>query len=186
MTDTKIAQQAPLNFQYYQRKEGRWRGRFRFAITDVEALAASGLGRLDRWSLRMTDLLSRSGKAVLATTLDAATGRDQNEVLHTTRLSIFGITLLRSDETMCLDTDGRNLVMKGRQSAFPWLAKPVEWIAPGAVAEDHDGAVYHIPFYGTTIKQEMRMTPEGLEMTQTSPFSEAVVVLKRQRPLGRS
>lgn len=184
MTDTKIARQAPLNFQYYQRKEGRWRGRFRFAITDVEALAASGLGRLDRWSLRLTDLLSRSGRAVLWTTVDATTRREQNEVLHTTRLSIFGITLLRSDETMCLDTDGRNLVMKGRQSALPWLAKPVEWIAPGAVAEDHDGAVYHIPFYGTTIKQEMRMTPEGLEMTQTSPFSEAVVVLQRQGSLA--
>jgi hypothetical protein len=150
-------------------------------ITDRQRLRASTLGWIDRWSMWSMALVSRRlSTLVLSTTVDYVSRGDRSEVLHTTRMSNLGVTLFRSRETIRLDADGRSFRMTGTQAFFPRLWKADEWTAHGAVAEDHDGAVYHIPFSGETIEQRTRMTPQGLEVVQATPFSRATIMLRRQ------
>lgn len=170
--------------RYYQAMEGHWRGKVRFEITDPKRLRASILRVMDRWSVWAMALISRHASTlVLSTSLDYASRGHRNEVLHTTRTSSLGVTLFRSREVILLEDDGRSFRMTGSQAFFPRLWKTTEWTAHGAVAPDHDGAVYHIPFFGETIEQHTRRTPQGLEVIQTTPFSRASILLRLQRPL---
>lgn len=164
--------------------EGHWCGKLRFEISDPQRLRVSALRRLDRWSVWSMALVSRLSTLVLSTTVDYASRGHQNEVLHTTRTSNLGVTLFRSRETILLDDDGCSFRMTGTQAFFPRLWKKTKWAAHGAVHANHDGAVYYIPFFGETIEQRTRVTPEGLEVIQTTPFSRAIILLKRQ-PLPR-
>jgi len=125
----------------------------------------------------------RLSTLILSTTVDYASQGHQNEVFHTTRMSNLGITLFRSQETILLDGDGHSFRMTGTQAFFPRLWKATEWAAHGVVAADHDGAVYHIPFFGVSIEQHTRMTPHGLEVIQATPFSRASILLRWQRSL---
>ncbi|MFO0826168.1 MAG: hypothetical protein U0792_24135 [Gemmataceae bacterium] len=169
--------------RYYRAMEGHWRGNVRFEITDPKRLRASALRLSDRWSVWTMALLSRRlSTLVLSTSVDYASRGHKNEVLHTTRTSNLGVTLYRSRETIRLEDDGRSFRMTGAQAFFPLLWKTTEWAAHGAVAADHRGAVYHIPFFGETIVQHTRTTPQGLEVIQTTPFSRATILL-HQRPL---
>lgn len=164
--------------------EGHWRGKVRFEITDPKRLRASTLRRTDRWSVWAMALVSRRlSTLVLSTSVDYASRGHRNEVLHTTRTSNLGVTLYRSRETIVLGDDGRSFRMTGTQAFFPRLWRTTEWAAHGTVAADHTGAVYHIPFFGETIEQQTRVTPEGLEVVQTTPFSRARILLRLQRPL---
>ena len=170
--------------RYFRAKEGRWRGRVGFEITSPERLQASPVRSLDRWSMRSMALVSRRlSSLVLSTTVDYASRGEQNEVLHTTRMSSLGITLFRSQEAILLGDDGLSFRVRGAQAFFPRLWKATDWVAHGAVAADHDGAVYHMPFFGETMEQHTRMTPQGLEVIQTTPFSRASILLVWQRAL---
>ena len=170
--------------RYFRAKEGRWRGPIRLDITDRRRFRASTLRVSDQWSMWAMALVSRhTSTLVLSTTVDFASRGNRNEVVHTTRMSNLGVTLFRSRETILLGDDGRSFRMAGTQAFFPRLGKATEWAAHGAVAADHDGAVYHIPFLGETIEQRTRMTPQGLEVVQTTPFSRATILLRWQGPL---
>lgn len=130
------------------------------------------------------DLVSRRlATLMMSTTIDHASQGHQNEVLHTTRMSNLGITLFRSRETIRLDDDGHSFRMTGTQAFFPRLWKATDWVAHGAVATDHDGAVYHIPFFGVILEQRTRMTPQDLEVIQTTPFSRANILLRWQHAM---
>ena len=134
--------------------------------------------------MRSMALASRRMSAlVLSTTVDYASRGHQNEVLHTTRMSSLGVTLFRSREAILLDADGHSFRVTGAQAFFPRLWKTTEWVAHGAVAADHDGAVYNMPFFGDAMEQHTRMTPEGLEVIQTTAFSRASILLQWQRAL---
>jgi len=170
--------------RYFRAKEGHWKGKVRFEITDPQQLRASPLRLLDKWSVWSMALVSRHlSTLVLSTTVDYASQGRQNEVMHTTRMSNLGVTLFRSREAISLDDDGYSFRMTGAQAFFPRLWKATEWAAHGAVAADHDGAVYHIPFFGVTLAQHTRMAPQGLEVIQTTPFSRASILLRWQHPL---
>ena len=173
-----------LHHRYFRAKEGHWRGKVGFEITGPQALRASPLRSLDKWSMRSMALASRRlSTLVLSTTVDYASRGHQNEVLHTTRMSSLGVTLFRSREAILLGDDGLSFRVRGAQAFFPRLWKATEWFAYGAVAADHDGAVYQIPLFGVTMEQRTRMTPQGLEVTQMSPFSRASILLVWQRAL---
>ncbi len=167
--------------RYFRAKEGRWRGKIRFALTDARGLRASTLSLADKWSLRSLSLASHLSALVLTTTVDYAGRGHLNEVLHTTRVSNFGLTVYRSAETIFLNDDGRSFRIEGREAFFTFLRRS-EWVAEGAVATDHDGAAYRIPCFGLTMEQETRMTPDGLEIRQQTAFSRATILLKWQRP----
>lgn len=171
--------------RYYRAVEGRWRGKVRFEVTDPKRLRASTLRLTNRWSVWVMALMSgRLSTLVLSTSVDYASRGHRNEVLHTTRTSNLGVTLFRSRETIRLEDDGRSFRMTGTQAFFPRMWRTAEWAARGAVAEDHGSAVYHIPFFGETIEQHTRVTPQGLEIIQTTPFSRASILLRLQRRPG--
>ncbi|WP_439624556.1 hypothetical protein [Gemmata sp.] len=166
---------------YFRTKEGRWRGKIRFEVTDPRGLRASALALADKWSLRSLALASRLSALVLTTTVDYASRGHLNEVLHTTRVTNLWAPVYRSAETVFLADDGHSFRVEGREAFFPFL-RPHSWVAEGAVAPDRDGAAYRIPCFGTTMEQETRATPAGLEIAQRTPFSRATVLLTRQRP----
>ncbi|VTT98836.1 Uncharacterized protein OS=Plesiocystis pacifica SIR-1 GN=PPSIR1_40060 PE=4 SV=1 [Gemmataceae bacterium] len=168
--------------RYFRAKEGHWRGKIRFAVTDPRGLRASSVRWADKWSFRSTSLASRLSGLVLRTTVDYASGGDRNEVLHTTRVSNFGVPVYRSAETFFLGDDGRSFRIEGREAFFPFLRRTV-WTGSGEVATDHDGASYLIPVFGLTMEQETRMTADGLEITQRTAFTRADILLIWQRPL---
>lgn len=168
--------------RYFRAKEGRWRGKIRFELTDPRGLQGSSLSPRDRWSLRSLSLASRLSALTLTTTVDYAGRGHRSEVRHTTRVSNFGVPVYRSEETIFLEGDGRSLRIEGREAFFPFLCS-IGWVGAGAVATDHDGAAYRIPCFGLTMEQETRMTAGGLEVTQRTAFSRASILLKRQRPL---
>lgn len=167
--------------RYFRTKEGRWRGKIRFELTDPRGLRGSSLSLMDKWSLRSLSLASRLSVLTLTTTVDYARRRHRNEVLHTTRVSNLGVPVYRSEEAIFLEDDGRTFRIEGREAFFPFL-RSAGWVGEGAVATDRDAA-YRIPCFGLTMEQETRMTADGLEVTQRTAFSRASILLKWQRPL---
>jgi hypothetical protein len=125
-------------------------------------------------------LASRLSALILTTTVDYTSRGHQDEVLHTTKVSNFGVPVYRSTETIFLEDGGRRFRVEGRENFFPFL-RPAAWAATGAVAADHDGAAYRIPCFGLTMEQETRMTAGGLEVTQRTAFTRAAILLKWQR-----
>lgn len=168
--------------RYFRAKEGHWWGNIRFKVTDPAGLKASSVRWADKWSFRSLSLASRLSGLVMRTTVDYASGIDRNEVLHTTRVSNFGMPVYRSAETIFLGDDGRSFRVEGREGFFPFL-RWRDWGATGEVAGDHDGASYRIPVFGLTMDQVTRMTADGLEVTQRTAFTQASILLKWQRPL---
>jgi hypothetical protein len=166
--------------RYFMAKEGHWRGKIRFTITDREGLRASSVRWADKWSFRSLSTASRLSGLVLSTTVDHR--GDRNEVLHTTRVSNFGVPVYHSDETIFLDDDGRSFRVEGREAFFPFLRR-TDWTGSGEVSTDHDGALYRIPVFGLTMEQETRMTADGLQTTQRTAFTRADILLKWQRSL---
>jgi len=151
-------------------------------VTDKRGLRASSVRWADKWSLRTLGVASRLSGLVLKTTVDYASRRHENVVLHTTRVLNFGVPVYRSAETIFLSEDGYSFRIEGRESIFPFL-RSANWAAEGAVAEDHDGAVYRIPCFGLTMEQVTRMTADGLQITQRTPYTRADILLKWQRGL---
>jgi|GEM_PF-1531262 len=166
--------------RYFLAKEGHWRGKIRFELTDRRGLRASSLRPADQWTLKTLSLASRLSGLVLRTTVDCRA--DPNKVLHTTCVTNWGIPVYRSAETIFLVKDGHTFRVEGRESFFPFF-RSADWAASGAVATDYDGATYTIPCFGLTMEQRTRMTAEGLVITQITEFSQAIILLKWQRPL---
>src|SRR5690242_7223717 len=107
---------------YFRAKEGHWRGKVRFEITDAQRLRESPLRMLDKWSMwSMAQASRRMSTLVLSTTVDYASQGHQNVVSHTTRMSNLGITLYRSQEAILLADDGHNFGLTGSQAFFPRL-----------------------------------------------------------------
>lgn len=97
-----------LHHRYFQVREGHWRGKIRFELTDRRGLRASSVRWADKWSLRTLSFASRLSGLVLRTTVDYASRGHLNEVLHTTRVPNFGIPVYRCAETIFLNDDGRS------------------------------------------------------------------------------
>ena len=164
--------------RYFRAKEGHWRGKIRFELTDPRGLRASSMPPADQWSLRCLSLASRLSALVLDTTVECR----GYAVLHTTRVTNLGVPVYRSAETILLEEDGRSFRVEGREGFFPFL-RQADWIGRGAVAADHDGAAYQLPCFGLAMEQTTRMTAAGLAVVQHTAFSRADILLTWQRPL---
>lgn len=153
--------------RYYRSLEGRWSGRFHFAVTDPRAGGEAAALR------RMAALSRLVGPASIATTLEA----EGDCFRHTTRISKWGATLYETAERIELRPDGRALVMSGELRA-PF--RPVErYEASGEIDERATGATYRIPWAGVEMVQRTAIVAEGLELSQETPWSRAYVLLRR-------
>ena len=167
-----------VHHRYFRAKDGHWRGKIRFRLTDPRKLRVSSMPPADQWSLRCLGLASRLSALVLHTTVECR----ENDVLHTTRVTNLGVPVYRSAETILLEEDGRSFRVEGREGFFPFLRR-ADWSGRGAAAADHDGAAYQLACFGLAMEQETRMTPAGLAVVQRTAFSRADVLLTWQRPL---
>jgi hypothetical protein len=183
MTATNPTTDAP-NHAYYRACEGRWRAPLALAITDWHAFRTSGLSLADRWRILSMVIAARVvGPFSLETSVDATTGAARHEVVHTTRIAKWGLTLMRSTEWLTLDPNGRDVAMRGEFRLVPtlWRPRPMPAV-PARVDETASRASYRFAWLGTEMRQEAERSPDGTTVTliQLTPFSRGVQVLRRQ------
>ena len=124
MTATNPTADAP-NRAYYRACEGRWSAPLELTITDWRAFRASGLSLADRWRILSMVMAARVvGPCRLETSVDATTGAARHEVVHTTRIAKWGLTLMRSTEWLTLDPNGRDVAMRAELRLVPALWRP--------------------------------------------------------------
>ena len=164
---------ASPSVRYYRSLVGRWSGSFELRVKDRDALGRQPL------FTRLVGMAARlGGRARIATTL-AAQAPDRFH--HTTRVTRFGLPLLRSSETITLAADGISFVIEGWQR-FLWRREPYR--ATGTITADGQGAHYPITWLGAPLDQTTRIEgPEGqpsLRLMQQTVWSEGKVLLERQ------
>ena len=166
---------------YYNAVHGRWRCPFRLQIIDWPQFWGSHLAMPDRIALLFLALVpSIVGPPWLVTTVDCKSRFDRNEVVHTTRVSKWGLTLFRSAETINLDGNGRDFTMTMVMRYWPlfWQKRTVEK-SRGRVDASGAQADYDFPFLGTSMHQIGRRQGGTTEITQATSFSRGVQLLQR-------
>jgi len=160
---------------------GRWRGDYALTLTDVPAFRAAKLPWLDRTRIRSMVTLPRlTGALRMETTVDAQREAAKRQVLHTTRIASWGATLFRSEEVLQLQDDGRTATLTGRHWMLPAPWRAHAWDeARVDVSEDAQGATYSLQWLGVPMRQETRVTPEGLAVSQRTAWSLGKVLLRR-------
>jgi hypothetical protein len=161
--------------RYYRSLVGSWSGALTLFVTDAGALRAATLATRSR--IRTMALLSGTlGAARMATTLEAVSER---RFRHTTRVAKWRATLFDSEEEIAIEDDGRSFRMTGVQRSWPGRREPLS--GEGEIDATATGAVYRIPWFGVELIQRTTIVPEGLELTQETPWSRAAVLLRRER-----
>ena len=167
--------------RYFTPKQGQWSGAFHFTLTRWRALLSSPVGLFDRVSvLSLAALCGLFGPLSIETSVEVAR-LHQGEVLHTTRISRWGLTLYRSVERFLVDTDGRRLKVEGEQWSLPWRWRPRRYQeSRGEISEDGARASYLLSWLGASLRQES--TPEGprLRFTQDTDWSHADFILTKR------
>lgn len=159
----------PAHRRYYEALIGHWLGALSFRTTRFRGGGAQAL------PVKLAGALSPLlGGVVMKTTLEPA----GDDFVHTTRVEKWGRPLLRSEERIVLESDGRSIRMHGEMQELG--RGHAQYEATGTIAEAADGAEYRIPWLGTAMVQTTRVTAVGLELEQTTPFSFARVLLQRQ------
>ena len=170
---------APPNRAYYRAVEGAWRGPLDLAITDWQAFRRTPMPAGDR--LRLLALLATAqlfGVCRLDTSVDAS----GEVVVHTTRVSKWGMTLMRSTEWLTLDANGRDLSMRIAMRYWPMPWRERISVAPATVDAAGRRADYRIPWFGTEMRQRGERDAAGtaVVLTQETVFSRGVQVLRRR------
>ena len=166
---------------YYGAMHGAWQGEYSLMLTDAQAFRAAPLAWLDRMRVRsMVTMRGVLGALRMETIVDARSNSDRREVLHTTRIAKWGVTLFRSEEVLALGEDGRTAAFSGRywMSPTPWRAQPWDE-ASVEVDQDAKGARYTLRWLGVPMRQETHVVPEGLRVVQETAWSRAEVLLRR-------
>jgi hypothetical protein len=173
---------------YYRAVEGSWRAPLDLVIADWRAFRTTPMGIADR--LRLLALVATGrllGSCRLDTRVDASQVATRGEVVHTTRVSKWGVTLMRSREQLTLDSNGRDLTMRIEMRLWPilWRVR-VHPPAPASVDPTGRRATYRFAWLGTEMRQRGERSADGttVTLTQETAFSRGVQVLRRRRPGG--
>jgi hypothetical protein len=151
---------------YYRACVGSWRCRVHLTVTDARALEGSGMGLLDRLSLRVLGAWPRwLARPVMATTVRFD---GPLEVVHTTTVRWLGIPLLRSVETFSLDPGGRTFRVGGDLTGH------------GSIDETGTRGEYRLRWLGADIVQRTSRDGDTVTVRQEGPGFEARQALLRQ------
>lgn len=165
---THVAPGAPRDapsHAYYRGCEGAWRAELDLTIADPAALRDSGMGLLDRLSLRLMAAWPRwLGRCWLHTTVAC----DGAEVLHTTVVRWLGVPLQRSVETIALAEDGSRFEVSGGM------------VGQGSVDASGTRASYALTWLGAEITQTTVREDDRVTVTQAGPGFTGVQRLTRQ------
>jgi hypothetical protein len=168
------------NHAYYRSCHGSFRCELDLAITDWAAFRACRMGSMDR--LRMGALVlwpKLIGRFVFETTVDYTTNGARGEVVHTTRVSKWGITFLRGVEILSLDENGRDFRLRAEHRFWPAMWRVRKFDGHGQVDETGTRATYSFPWFGTTMRQTTLAEEGGATITQETEWSRGV---QRLRP----
>lgn len=79
---------------------------------------------------------------------------DAQRVQHTTRASVFGVTIFQSSEVIAVNDDGRSFTMTiDVRGLFGSVV-----VSDGEVDDDGGGATYRIPWLGSVLVQRGQLT----------------------------
>lgn len=161
--------------RYYRAMTGSWSGPYRFVITDPAAMRAAVPAWWDRRGLLLMHAL---GGARMSTTVAF---RADDEVLHTTRVTAWGLPALSGVEVFRLADDGRSLSVRMVQRFAPLFRPPRDFgEGSGVVADPEVGADYRLPWLGgCVIEQRVRVVAGGVALAQTSAWFRAEARLVR-------
>lgn len=162
--------------KYYRDHHGSWLGELLFRIVSWKAFWATSMGLGDRLALLGWAVL---GTATIETTVDA-TQATAKQVLHSTRVSRFGITFYRSEERFVLHKNGMTMDLHRVQWRWPASRKALPDDGGSAVVHDDGlGVTYDWEWYGARMTQTTRMVEQGLHLEQETPWSHAETTLRR-------
>ena len=162
----------PPNQTYYLACVGQWSCAFDAEVHDFGELRAA-IGFVNALGLL---LISRWPAVRLTTTVSV---ESPTLVVHTTKVSWFGLPLVWSREDLVLDEDGQSFQMTStmRSLPLPWVVERVE--GPGSVADDTRSATYHIDMYGAQKLQTTRRSANQVTLEQVLPGYRAEHPLER-------
>lgn len=166
---------------YYRACEGRWGCDFELEITDLAAFRACPMAWIDR--RRVASLVGWrrwTGPFAFVTTVDYASRGAQGEVVHTTKISRWGVDFLASVEVIRLDANGRDFTLRGEQRLWPtgrWRARGLE--GRGQVDAAATRASYDFGWFGTRMQQDTLRHALGVDIEQRSPWSRGTQRLRR-------
>src|SRR5262249_24469894 len=154
------------NRDYYCSVAGRSSAPLDLAITDWDAFRRSAMTRADRLRLRSMLLATRLlGPCRLETSVDAS-GAERDEIVHTTRVSKWGMTMMRSIERITLAGNGRDASMHIEMRLAPTLWRTrVEPATPALVDSSGQRASYRFTWFGVEMRQEAERSPDGRPVT---------------------
>jgi hypothetical protein len=170
---------------YFSAVEGRWTCPLDFEITSWPALHESPLALFDRLRFAWMGHLPRNlARSVLHTSVEVVGPR---EVVHTTRVTSWGVTMLSSVETIRIDEDGRRFLLTGGQRVFPDPLTRRRVSGRGEVDPTATRARYELTWLGASLTQSTVWDASAatVTVTQETGFSRGVQVLRRAgRVLG--
>ena len=170
------------NHRYFQTTHGFWRSRFHFGITSWSAFWACPMAWMDR--LRVVSMVLTPkliGSLYIRTQVDYETaGPSRGEVLHTTEIVKWGLTMMRSHETFVLDDNGRDIKIHGQQWFWPtlWRARPFA-DSPCRINEEGTEGRYSFSWFGTRLEQTTAITPSAARIEMRTAWSLGVQELRR-------
>jgi hypothetical protein len=151
---------------YYRACVGRWHCPLQITVTDAARLAASGMGLLDRLSLR---LFSRWPRWLGRVTMETSVAFDASgDVVHTTHVRWLGLPLQRSVEVFTLAPDGISLTVRGGMTG---TARAL----PGGTSVE-----YELRWRGAPIRQRTERAQDQVTIRMEGPGFAGVQRLARR------
>ncbi len=171
-------QQDRPNHRYYRTNHGVWTSPFEFRITSWRRFWASRMSLFDRLQALSLALVPRLiGRFRMDTTLDYHTaGLTENFVVHTTKISKWGVTLFDSREEFTLDPNGRDVAISGRRKNL-WKVENYD-NATCRVNAAGTEATYTFPWFGGTLHQVGSVRGWGAQIFHTGDWFHGVQELR--------
>jgi hypothetical protein len=147
---------------YYQACVGQWYAPFSIEITD-RATFAKSYGALDRLSFWLLAIWPAwLGRVFLHTSVYYM---ETNEVLHTTRLRWFFVTMMSSTEVLVLGEDGASFTLDGQARLISSFWKTRHVHGSGVVAQDALHADYALTWLDAPLHQYTERDEDQLVLT---------------------
>ena len=139
------------------------------------------MGFADRLRLVSMVLLPHLiGRFLLETTVRPTTPGDWSEVLHTTRVSKWGMTVMATKESFRLSDNGLDLTVDAELGLWPFLRRVGPFQGTGSIDQSAASASYVFsPWFGTQMHQTAVATANTVELVQDTPWSHGVQRLQR-------
>ena len=135
----------------------------------------------DKLRLRMMVWLAKwTGALTMHTSLDFASHGVSGVMLHRTWITKWGMPLMLSRESITMDANGRDFLMRGGLRLIPsyWNHRSFGE-GRGSVDVTSTRASYDFDWLGIPMHQESLSTLDAVTLTQTTAFSRGVQRLQR-------